>query len=1510
MRNVAVLLACLLMLTGGMAALAGVSPSPARAVSIPPAPNPAPAREVAGSDGPRDLVPPAPWNTQADPGPFSALDRSRHPDRSPLTVTGEAKVLAILVSFSDKSNSSAHTPKFFEDLLYNASASSMNKFFRDNSYNLFNVTGNVTTKFYAMSNTLAYYGTYETSSPPPGGYGNSQNLTYDAVMAADSDINYSDYDQDKDGYLDHLVIIHAGGDQASTGVSTDIWSHAWGLNALAVKLDGVWINAYTMLSEDDPVGVFVHEFGHDLGLPDLYDTDYSSDGGCGRWEVMASGSWNNAGKSPSMLSAWCRQELGWLKPEVVNADTAGLAAKRVFDNQTAFKIWANNSNNEYFLVENRQQTGWDSYLPGSGLLIWHINESAPGNKRDSFRLVDLEEWDNNNNAANANDAWRSNSTGFTPTSAPNSNDYSGKRTDIRIFNISGSGATMYFDVDLGNTAPHAPSPTAPGDGAWLGVSSPTLNWSYSDPDTGDTQAAYRVQVDGDGAFGSVDWDSGDVASSNPYCTVGAGLSEGKWYWRVRTRDGGGLWGSYNAGRSFNIDLTAPAAPTALSATPSGWTAENSFSIDWTAPSETGTSGIANGAYYKLDTAPTGATDGTWVASKPMTGITVGSAGNHTIYVWLKDGVGNVNHTNRRAAYLYFDNVAPANPGSLTSPTHTVDSWSNISVVQVQWSGASDADSGLDGYSYVWDQAANTLPDATRDCAPDISSATSASFPDGSYYFHIRSVDKVGNWAPAAVHLGPFKIDLSPPGGVQGASSSSHTVGRWSPQNTISVQWWGAADGGSGVGAFAYAWDLQPDTVPDGTATVGSGVSTLTSAPRGDSAGWYFHVRVRDSVGNWNLTAFHLGPFDIDTTPPSNPDSFSVLSRQVVGTWSAERLVRVSWSGQNDALSGVAGFSFSWDGDPAGTTDLTADVLGAGYDESNQEGVRYLHIRAVDVAGNWAGGVYTVGPFMIDLSAPSAPDAVAARALTNERSVRWTWDPADDVGSGVAYYIVWIVTDPARPEEGVRDTTFSTSYAHTKALDGWTYHLQVRAVDAVGNAGQFGELSGGVLVDLSPPRDLRLVIDSGAALTGQRTVRLALWARDAVSGVSEMRLAQDGGEWSDWEPFAESRELRLTGADGTRTVRFQARDLAGNGAAPAGGSIVLDTAGPDIVSFGRPGGSAFTADRRLTLEVVASDALSRVVQARLGGDGEVWGQWQPYGSLLDYELPGTDGLKEVHVQTRDEAGNIGPAARLELRLDTTPPGKPVVSSSTHPGTDTWYNLAEAEFVWQAPPDESGIAGYAWIVTPERDDEPGYSVQLSGRSLRLPVPGEGRWFFMVRAIDGAGNCGLPMEYSFRVDLEGPKPPRTDLPLDNWDFAPSDQVALSWSGAADALSGVKGYLVQVDDDADYSSLEWEGVVDQTGHVLPPLPEGSYHWRVKARDGAGNWGDHGTGSSFNIRTPVTPIPPGHKEPFLSLSNPLFLLTLVVLLAAVGGGIAAAARGRKKEPPAGNRPDQPVRWE
>jgi hypothetical protein len=158
------------------------------------------------------------------------------------------------------------------------------------------------------------------------------------------------------------------------------------LNAYAVTVDGVVVNAYSMEPEyvlaagDSAVGVFCHEYGHALGLPDLYDTDATSMG-LGAWSVMAGGSWNGTnGNSPAYLDAWSRV-IGWVAHRGERS-VSGASLPAAEGSSTAYRLWTNGAaGTEYFLLENRQRiTGdFDNGLPGGGLLLYHIDENANQN---------------------------------------------------------------------------------------------------------------------------------------------------------------------------------------------------------------------------------------------------------------------------------------------------------------------------------------------------------------------------------------------------------------------------------------------------------------------------------------------------------------------------------------------------------------------------------------------------------------------------------------------------------------------------------------------------------------------------------------------------------------------------------------------------------------------------------------------------------------------------------------------------------------------------------------------------------------------------------------------------------------------------------------------------------------------------------------------------------------------------------------------------------------------------
>ena len=244
-----------------------------------------------------------------------------------------------------------------------------------------------------------------------------------------------------------------------------------------------------------PMGVYAHEFGHILGLPDLYDRD-DSDGdsnGLGNWCLMASGSWLGwGGDTPAHMSSWCKLELGWLQPEILLENAVDFEIPETNTQPFAIKIWEDDYNwSRYFLIENRQAIGFDSDIRGNGLLIYHIDEnrrfgsdrwsSGPVNDNSFHKFIDLEEADGLEhldilqNRGDDGDPFpgTTGNIAFNQNSNPNSNRYNGDMTGISVENISLSDTLMTAKISVRDQKGYAISYDENGISGWgFGTSYP------------------------------------------------------------------------------------------------------------------------------------------------------------------------------------------------------------------------------------------------------------------------------------------------------------------------------------------------------------------------------------------------------------------------------------------------------------------------------------------------------------------------------------------------------------------------------------------------------------------------------------------------------------------------------------------------------------------------------------------------------------------------------------------------------------------------------------------------------------------------------------------------------------------------------------------------------------------------------------------------------------------------------------------------------------------------------
>ncbi|MCJ8269263.1 MAG: M6 family metalloprotease domain-containing protein, partial [Psychrosphaera sp.] len=371
-------------------------------------------------------------------------------------------MLVLLVSFTDQSFK--YDRASFDALMYGDSG--VQAYFKASSYNNFELVRVAETQDVDndgfVSVTLAM-------DHPNAKFG-SVEMIQGAIGAADEFIDYASFDSDSNGTISakelSIVMIVAGYEQsfsAEASASPRVWGHA--ASTTPVTHDGVSLAPYTMFGErhGNPseehqvtIGIIAHELGHlMLDLPDLYDTDQSSQG-IGNWGLMGGGSWGQlegekSGTSPSGMLGWSKIKAGFTSAtQISSAQSLSLAASSI--TSAYAQIWIDPYKiNEYFLLENRTLSGVDAALPGKGLLITHIDNSQTTNANDAKRLVDIEDADNEMTFGDSGDTFPGTGdiTEFSSTTTPSTANNAGEQSGVAVRNISESTST----VEIGSITP-------------------------------------------------------------------------------------------------------------------------------------------------------------------------------------------------------------------------------------------------------------------------------------------------------------------------------------------------------------------------------------------------------------------------------------------------------------------------------------------------------------------------------------------------------------------------------------------------------------------------------------------------------------------------------------------------------------------------------------------------------------------------------------------------------------------------------------------------------------------------------------------------------------------------------------------------------------------------------------------------------------------------------------------------------------------------------------------------
>lgn len=432
-------------------------------------------------------------------------------------VAGTVNVPVIMVNFSDTSATVERNE--FDRFLFQ-DAKGLTAYYREVSYGELTLQGGDAgvIDWVTLPGSHDFYGRNNSA-----GYDSNIGVMIESALdLIDASVDFSLFaDINQDCQVDLVSFIYQGnGEHQAVGVNNDIWAHKYSMYWLETEGDGngvyqtndqclsdptktVTVNDYFVAPELSNagtranVGTFAHEFGHVFGLPDLYDTGGSNSGqtaGAGDWSLMASGSKtgpNRDGESPAHLSAWGKYILGWIAPTKINGinDTEFEIAESV-NNATAYLYENPDNPQEYFLIENRDQQGFDAYAPGKGLAIWHIDDAISAPQSDGSAQSDVnafpcdlgfqdcstlhngvqlvsadhyfdlehdfndgdihdlfgEDGDGGSDEYSTEQDW---DTEFSSQSQPSSQWWDGSESGLAMTNISAKGAVMTFDLDNG-----------------------------------------------------------------------------------------------------------------------------------------------------------------------------------------------------------------------------------------------------------------------------------------------------------------------------------------------------------------------------------------------------------------------------------------------------------------------------------------------------------------------------------------------------------------------------------------------------------------------------------------------------------------------------------------------------------------------------------------------------------------------------------------------------------------------------------------------------------------------------------------------------------------------------------------------------------------------------------------------------------------------------------------------------------------------------------------------------
>ena len=380
--------------------------------------------------------------------------------------------LVILIDFADVKFRSEDPKAFYTDMFSTEGFTgfdepvkgvhvnclgSVRDYFKDQSNGAFNPPFDV-------------YGPYTSTRNAVQCRNYSSSIFTTALKTANEEIDFSRYDNNNDGKVDMIYFLVAGYSSSYDGNNMGyLWPHASNLSYTYSSYDGKWLDRYACSTElygfesspttvtVEGIGTICHEFSHVLGLPDFYDTDYSDGGGQshdpGGWDVMAGGADYNYGRTPAGYTFYERYALGWAYPKTIT-ETGSYSLEAVNKSREGY-ILRSPVKNEFFTIENRQRTSWDSYLPGHGMIVTRVDSTNANiwtnnkvNCNPAHNYFEILRAGNSTSGDNGSDPFPG-STGnpmLTNETNPSLKTWAGKANAFNIVGIQEKEGIISFEV--------------------------------------------------------------------------------------------------------------------------------------------------------------------------------------------------------------------------------------------------------------------------------------------------------------------------------------------------------------------------------------------------------------------------------------------------------------------------------------------------------------------------------------------------------------------------------------------------------------------------------------------------------------------------------------------------------------------------------------------------------------------------------------------------------------------------------------------------------------------------------------------------------------------------------------------------------------------------------------------------------------------------------------------------------------------------------------------------------